>query len=49
MKGYGQNELKISVPHPLTETYQLMPLLANLISLDSSFNKGKTIYVTNKI
>jgi hypothetical protein len=35
MRGDGQNQLKISAPHPMTETYRLIPLLAALISLDS--------------
>ncbi len=38
MRGNGQNQLKISAPHPMTETYRLIPLLAALISLDSPFN-----------
>jgi hypothetical protein len=37
MRGDGQNQRKISAPHPLTETYQLIPLLATLISLDRPF------------
>jgi hypothetical protein len=37
MRGDGQNQLKILAPHPATETYQLIPLLATLISLDSPF------------
>jgi hypothetical protein len=39
MRGDGQNQLKISAPHPMTETYRLIPLLAALISLDSPFNR----------
>jgi hypothetical protein len=39
MRGDGQNQLKISAPHPVTENYRLVPLLAALISLDSRFNK----------
>ncbi len=38
MRGDGQNQLKISAPHPVTETCRLIPLLAALISLDSPFN-----------
>jgi hypothetical protein len=38
MRGDGQNQLKISAPHPTTETYRLILLLASLISLDSPFN-----------
>jgi hypothetical protein len=38
MRGDGQNQLKISAPHPVTETYRLIPLLAAQISLDSPFN-----------
>jgi hypothetical protein len=37
MRDDGQNQLKISAPHPMTETYQLIPLVASLISLDSPF------------
>ncbi len=37
MRGDGQNQLKISAPHPMTETYRLISLLAALISLDSPF------------
>jgi hypothetical protein len=37
MRGNEQNQLKISAPHPMTETYRLIPLLAALISLDSPF------------
>jgi hypothetical protein len=37
MRGDGQNQLKISAPHPMTETYRLIPLLAALISLDSPY------------
>ncbi len=37
MRGDGQNQLKISAPHPMTETYQLISRLATLISLDSPF------------
>jgi hypothetical protein len=37
MRGDGQNQLKISVPHPITETYRLIPVLAALIALDSPF------------
>jgi hypothetical protein len=37
MRGDGQNQLKISASHPITETYQLIPLLAALILLDSPF------------
>jgi hypothetical protein len=33
MRGHGQNQLKISAPHPMTETCRLIPLLAALISL----------------
>jgi hypothetical protein len=42
MRGGGKNQLKISAPHPMTETYRLIPLLAALISLDSPF-KGLQI------
>jgi hypothetical protein len=42
MRGDGQNQLKISAPHPITETYPLIPLLASLISLDSPFKKMLT-------
>jgi hypothetical protein len=38
MRGDGQNQLTISAPHPIIETYRLIPLLASLISLDSPFN-----------
>jgi hypothetical protein len=38
MRGDGQNQLKISAPHPVTETYRFIPLLATLILLDSPFN-----------
>jgi hypothetical protein len=38
MRGDGQNQLKISAPHPMTETQRLISLLAALISLDSPFN-----------
>jgi hypothetical protein len=38
MRGDGQNQLKISAPHPMTKTYRLIPLLAALISLESLFN-----------
>jgi hypothetical protein len=38
MRGDGQNQRKISAPHPMTETYRLISLLAALISLDSPFN-----------
>jgi hypothetical protein len=34
---------EISAPHPLTENYRLIPLLAALISLDSPFNIQITI------
>jgi hypothetical protein len=37
MRGNGQNKLKISAPRPLTDTYQLILLLAELITLDSPF------------
>jgi hypothetical protein len=37
MRGDGQNQRKISAPHPVTETYRLIPLFAALISLDSPF------------
>ncbi len=37
MRGEGQNQLKISAPHPMTETYWLIPLSAALILLDSPF------------
>jgi hypothetical protein len=39
MRGDGQNQLKISLPHHITEAYQLMPLLDSLISLDSPFKE----------
>jgi hypothetical protein len=45
MRGDVQNQLKISAPHPMTETYRLIPLLAALISLDSPFDKVMNIYV----
>jgi hypothetical protein len=35
MRGDGQNQLKISVPHPMTKTYRLILLLAALILLES--------------
>ncbi len=38
MREDGQNQLKISVPHPVTETDQFIQLLAALIVLDSPFN-----------
>jgi hypothetical protein len=43
MRGDGKNQLKISAPHPMTETYRLIPvpLLAALISLDSPFKFPK--------
>ena len=41
MRGDGKNQLKISAPHPMTETYRLIPLLAALISLDSPFKYEK--------
>jgi hypothetical protein len=37
MRGNLQNQLKILAPHPVTETYGLIPLLVALISLDSPF------------
>jgi hypothetical protein len=37
MRGDGQNQLKVSAPHPRTETYRFILLLATLISLDSPF------------
>ncbi len=37
MRGDGQNQLKISAPHPIRGTYHLIPVLAALISLDSPF------------
>jgi hypothetical protein len=37
MRGDGQNQLKILAPHPMTETYRLIPLLTALILLDSPF------------
>jgi hypothetical protein len=37
MRGDGQNQLKISAPHPMTETYRFISLLAALIALDSPF------------
>jgi hypothetical protein len=39
MRGDGQNQLKISAPHPIRGTYRLVPVLAALISLDSPFKK----------
>jgi hypothetical protein len=39
MRGDGQNQLKISAPHPMTETYRLIPLLAEIILLDSHFKE----------
>jgi hypothetical protein len=36
----GQNQLKISAPNPMTETYRLISLLAALISLDSPAVRG---------
>ncbi len=36
MRGDGQNQLKISTPHPLSHTYPLTPLSAKSILLDSS-------------
>ncbi len=41
MRSDGQNQLEISAPHTITETYRLIPLLASLISLDSPFNDKK--------
>jgi hypothetical protein len=41
MRGNGQNQLKIPAPHPMTENYRLIPLLAALISLDSPFKEVK--------
>jgi hypothetical protein len=38
------NQLKISAPLPVKETYRLIPLLAKLISLGSPFNR----YVESK-
>jgi hypothetical protein len=38
LRGDGQNQLKISAPHLMTETYRLISILAALISLDSPFN-----------
>ncbi len=38
MRGDGQNQLKISAPIFLRETYRLTPLSAKQISLDSPFN-----------
>jgi hypothetical protein len=46
MRDDGQNQLKISVPHPITETYRLIPLLASLILLDSPFNKNYCLKIT---
>jgi hypothetical protein len=43
MRGNGQNQLKISAPYPMTETYRLIPLLAALISLDSPFKFVKIV------
>jgi hypothetical protein len=37
MRGDGENQLKISAPISLRETYQLTPLSAKQISLDSPF------------
>jgi hypothetical protein len=37
MRGDGQNQLKISAPHSVTETYGLITLSATVISLDSPF------------
>jgi hypothetical protein len=39
MRGDGQNQLKISAPHPMTVIYLLIPLSATLISLDSPFKQ----------
>ncbi len=33
MRGDGQNQLKISAPHPITETHRLIPVLAAPTSL----------------
>jgi hypothetical protein len=44
MRGDGQNQLKISAPHPVIETHQLIPLLAALISLDSPFKQKNDIH-----
>jgi hypothetical protein len=46
MRGDVQNQLKISAPHPITETYRFIPLLAALISLDSPFNfNEQSLYI----
>jgi hypothetical protein len=39
MRGAGQNQLQISAPLPLKEIFQMIPLSAQPISLDSPFNK----------
>jgi hypothetical protein len=40
MSGDGQNQRKISAPHPMTETYRLISLLIALILLDSPFKRA---------
>jgi hypothetical protein len=46
MRGDGQNQRKISAPHPVTGTYRLIPLLAALISLDSPFKRKSAKFQT---
>ncbi len=49
MRSHGQNQLKISAPHPMTETCQLILLLAALISLDSPFKGKKLVHDGYKV
>jgi hypothetical protein len=45
MREDGENQLKMSAPLPLRETYRLIPLSAKSISLDSPF-KYHTVLLT---
>jgi hypothetical protein len=38
MRGDGQNQLQIPAPLPLKNIFRMIPLSAQLISLDSPFN-----------